>query len=316
MPGFRRDESARDSPADLAYLKVFDVQKFPIWVRYLRRLRERRTVRATIMLCLALMTATSGPVLAGRGNGGGGSAGTGGTGGAVTGATINLNTSTIAGGNGGTGGAGGVATGVRPSDGIGTGFGGNGGAGGIGALLTVPGATLTNSGTIQGGNGGPQAAEGLGLLLVVRAAPGGLGGAGIVGSGLTIINSATMTGGLGGAGARANAITFTGGSNNLTLQAGSTINGNIDVTGTLTFMQPTNATLANVVTGPGSIAKSGAGSLTLSGINPRVAPPSTPACSRCRWTIISATPRVGSPSTAARCNFSPGSQPMWRISHD
>jgi len=56
----------------------------------------------------------------------------------------------------------------------------------------------------------------------------GAGGAGIVGGGLTIINSGAIAGGLGGDGVtRANAITFTSGTNSLTLQAGSTITGNV-----------------------------------------------------------------------------------------
>ena len=60
------------------------------------------------------------------------------------------------------------------------------------------------------------------------AGAGGAGGAGVVGSGLTIINSGTIAGGLAsGGGPRANAITFTGGVNSLTLQSGSSISGNV-----------------------------------------------------------------------------------------
>ena len=51
---------------------------------------------------------------------------------------------------------------------------------------------------------------------------------GILGSGLTVINSGSITGGsAGGGGAQANAITFSGGTNVLELRSGSTINGNI-----------------------------------------------------------------------------------------
>jgi hypothetical protein len=50
----------------------------------------------------------------------------------------------------------------------------------------------------------------------------------IVGSGLTVINSGTITGGsAGGGGAQANAITFSSGTNVLELRSGSTINGNV-----------------------------------------------------------------------------------------
>jgi outer membrane autotransporter protein len=66
----------------------------------------------------------------------------------------------------------------------------------------------TGSGGVPGANGG--------------------GGVGIVGSGLTIINSGTISGGLSGEGVtRANAITFTGGTNTLELRAGSIITGNV-----------------------------------------------------------------------------------------
>lgn len=84
---------------------------------------------------------------------------------------------------------------------------------------------MNNSGSISGGNGGAAGANN------GSGAPGqaGLGGAGIVGSALTINNNGTIAGGLanGGAGVRANAITFTGGTNVLELQAGSIISGNV-----------------------------------------------------------------------------------------
>ncbi|QDB99277.1 autotransporter domain-containing protein [Mesorhizobium sp. 8] len=88
------------------------------------------------------------------------------------------------------------------------GFGGYGGAGGAGG-----GAPYTPG--IPGSSAGA----------------GGAGGVGIIGSNLTVINSGTISGGLNGSGpARANAITFTGGTNRLELQAGSTIVGNVDAT--------------------------------------------------------------------------------------
>src|SRR5699024_7910054 len=57
----------------------------------------------------------------------------------------------------------------------------------------------------------------------------GAGGAGIVGSNLTITNSGDIFGGLSGDGTtRANAIEFTSGANRLELHAGSVITGNVD----------------------------------------------------------------------------------------
>jgi autotransporter-associated beta strand protein len=189
-----------------------------------------------------------GPGLAGGGGGGGGG---GGYGAIIVGNGANSNTSTISGGSGGNGGG---------ASGSGAG-GGGGGDGGQGVLFTTSGASFTNSGSVTGGNGG---AAGTGAV----AESAGKGGAGITGSGLTIINSGSVTGGLSGDGmTRANAITFTGGANTLTLQAGSNLTGNIDVTGSLTFNQPTDATVSNVITGTGSVAKTGAGVLFLSGNN-------------------------------------------------
>jgi autotransporter-associated beta strand protein len=107
---------------------------------------------------------------------------------------------------------------------------------------------ITNSGTISGGQGSA-------------------GGAGITGAGLTILNSGTIAGGLGSDGVtRATAISFTGGSSNLTLQAGSSILGNINVVGSVTLAETVPASLSNVISGPGSLIQS-AGTLTLAGLN-------------------------------------------------
>jgi len=143
--------------------------------------------------------------------GGGGGGGAGGYGAIVTGTGASSNTSSITGGTGGNGGNASAGTG------------GSGGDGGVGIQFTTAGATFSNSGTITGGNGGTAGTGGGG-----NGNPGA-GGAGVVGSGLGIINSGTITGGLGngGAGTRANAITFTGGTNTLELRAGSTITGNV-----------------------------------------------------------------------------------------
>jgi hypothetical protein len=101
--------------------------------------------------------------------------------------------------------------------------GGNGGDGGVGAQFTTAGATFTNSGTVTGGNGGGRglSAHGNGAV--------GAGGVGVVGAGITIINSGTIAGGLSGTGARADAITFTGGTNLLNELAGANLIGNLTI---------------------------------------------------------------------------------------
>jgi uncharacterized protein with beta-barrel porin domain len=142
--------------------------------------------------------------------GGGGGGGAGGYGAIVTGGGASSNKGTITGGAGGAGGASGF------------GYAGNGGDGGVGVQFTSPNAILTNSGAVAGGAGG--------ISINFTGANGqvGSGGAGIVGAGLTVINSGSIDGGLSGDGVtRANAITFTGGTNILELQAGSSIVGNV-----------------------------------------------------------------------------------------
>ena len=55
----------------------------------------------------------------------------------------------------------------------------------------------------------------------------GAGGVGVMGANLTVINGGSIRGGLSGGLAQADAILFTGGTNSLTLQAGTTIIGNV-----------------------------------------------------------------------------------------
>jgi uncharacterized protein with beta-barrel porin domain len=169
-------------------------------------------VTTTTTNSAALSGGNGGAGGAGGGGGGGGGGGAGGYGAVVNGPSLTYtNAITISGGMGGAGGSGQGATSA----------GGNGGAGGIGVLFTNAG-TLSNSGSINGGSGG---AGGTGLGANGSA---GAGGAGIVGAGLTVINSGSITGGLSGNGAtRANAITFTGGTNTLELRPGSAITGNV-----------------------------------------------------------------------------------------
>jgi uncharacterized protein with beta-barrel porin domain len=153
----------------------------------------------------------NGTITGGTGGAGGtglaGSAGAGGDAGhgllsAIAGATLD-NTGSI------TGGSGGASGGSTFQEG------GNGGAG-----VTGTGLTVTNTGVIIGGNGG--------TVGVTNQSVIGFGGAGISGSNLTISNGGSIAGGLAGDGVtQANAITFTGGTNSLTLLSGSTISGNV-----------------------------------------------------------------------------------------
>ncbi|OQM74227.1 autotransporter outer membrane beta-barrel domain-containing protein [Manganibacter manganicus] len=185
------------------------------------------------------------------GDGGGSAGGPGGLGGdggvglSFVGEIL-TNSGTISGGSGGDGGLG--------DDFSDNGVAGRGGDGGMG--VSFSGDALTNTGTISGGAGGdggygPENLAGdggvgismdAGTLTNTNSIAGGaggvvdgddsaygMGGAGIVGADLAIINSGAISGGLAGDGAtRADAITFTGGNNRLELQAGSAITGNVD----------------------------------------------------------------------------------------
>ncbi len=144
-----------------------------------------------------------------NGGAGGGGGGAGGYGVVVNGSGLTYtNSGTISGASGGAGGG---------SNAPGAGIGGNGGDGGYGVYFTGSG-TLDNSGSITAGAAG---AAGAGTNGNGNA---GTGGVGVIGGGLTIINSGTISGGSG-----ADAIDFTGGTNTLTLQNGSTITGNIEI---------------------------------------------------------------------------------------
>jgi fibronectin-binding autotransporter adhesin len=227
----------------------------------------------------SIVTAGSGGAGGGGGNatggqasfgGYGGNGGDGGVGVSLTGAAATLNNAgTIQAGNGGAGGGGGINSGASGGNNVPGGTGGNGGNGGIGVSFATSGWSLTNSGTIQGGNGAAGGAGGAGQGGGLNGANGvgGVGGAGVSGSGLTIINSGLIAGGVAADGTQANAITFTGGSNTLTLQPGWALTGTIGVTGSVTFDQSTAVTLPNVVTGTGSVIQDGSGTLTLTGAN-------------------------------------------------
>jgi outer membrane autotransporter protein len=212
-------------------------------------------------------------------SGGGGGGGAGGYGAIVKGSGASSNSGTIAGGAGGAGGS--------ADSGAASTFGGNGGDGGVGVQFTptANGAAFTNSGTVSGGNGG--AAGGA----TRNATPGnpGAGGAGIVGAGLTVINGGTIMGGMSGDGTtRANAITFTGGSNTLELRRGFAFVGNVVGTGADTLrLGGTANSKFNVSTigaaaqfqGFGAFQKTGSSTWTLQGTNAGALP----------WTVSGGT---------------------------
>lgn len=185
---------------------------------------------------------------------------------------------------GGNGGNGGNSTGAH---------GGGGGGGGNGVSLSN--GTLTNLGSISGGNGGN---GGTGAINEYTGAGGG-GGHGVSGANLNIINTGTISAGLGGLAATpfaedgedGAAVQFTGGTNSLTLQTGSQIDG------VVWLMDNTNATITaenagltlgdgvllgngsvltvdtqedlsiGAITGDGSLSKTGSSTLFLSGQN-------------------------------------------------
>jgi autotransporter-associated beta strand protein len=236
---------------------------------------------STITNTSALAGGNGGAGGAAAGVNGGGGGGAGGYGAVVTGSGGSSNSASITGGNGGIGGAAGGAPGVHA---------GNGGDGGVGVQFTSTGATFTNSGSITGGNGG---AGGSGSGGGIAGTPGA-GGVGIVGAGLTVINSGTISGGLAGGGARANAITFTGGTNTLELRAGFLITGNVvaaSTADTLALGGTTNASFdvskigsSAQYQGFGNFQKTGTSTWTLIGTTAAVTP----------WTINAGTLAVSS----------------------
>lgn len=190
--------------------------------------------------------------------GAGGGGGAGGYGAVVTGAGESENSGSITGGNGGDGGNSGFTDLT---------FGGNGGDGGIGVFFDAPGATFTNAGSVTGGNGG----AGGGIFFMGTPGSPGFGGAGVVGSDLTIINSGAITGGMSGGDTptQANAILFTGGTNRLEILAGSTISGDVVANGTddtLTLGGNTDLSLdISPFSGFEQIEKTGGSTWTLTG---------------------------------------------------
>jgi uncharacterized protein with beta-barrel porin domain len=205
---------------------------------------------------------------------GAGGGGAGGYGVVVNGSGLTYtNGGVVAGGNGGHGGSTDLAVG---------GFGGDGGDG----IVFTGGGTLVNSSSIAGGNGG---AGGFGIISNGFA---GQGGVGVVGANLMVINSGSITGGLYGDGStRAYALQFTGGSNVLELQAGSTITGTVFGAGldTLQLGGTINSTfnisaVGTQYTGFTTFVKTGTSTWTLTGTTTQ----STP------WTINQGTLAISS----------------------
>ena len=221
-------------------------------------------------------------LLPARSNASGGGGGAGGHGATLAGSAVTVNnTGQITGGAGGAGGIGGGGAG-------GTGAPGAGGDGGIGLWSTGAGATIINGGAIVGGTGGVGGTNSNGGA----SGANGAGGAGVLGANLTLTNSGTISGGLGGDGAtRASAVEFTGGSNSLRLNAGSSLLGAVAVGSGATASIIAGAdglSLANSlllggtgtidtngfsmawsgpISGGSGLVKNGAGTLTLGGAN-------------------------------------------------
>lgn len=194
------------------------------------------------------------------GGAGGGGAGANGLNVSAPGVNVTSGGS-ITGGAGGAGGEGGFG-------GFIAGQGGGGGDGGNGLRITSKGAsTITNAGSIIGGRGGSGGEGGFTSLEGQEASGGnGLGGAGVIGSNLTIVNTGLIEGGLSGDETnRANSITFNGGQNNLDISTG-TLTGDIAINaGVLNFNQQKAATLKNNVVGAGDVTFGGKGTLTVNG---------------------------------------------------
>ena len=226
-----------------------------------------------------------------NGNGGaGGTGGNGGTGGAggvggagISGSNFSVNnqvSGTISGGAGGVGyygGVGGSATGGNSygnnGDGGTGGNGGTGGAGGVGgAGVTGSSFTLTNRGTIRGGDGGTAGYGGDGGngsgggwngipgATGTNGANGsmgvaGAGGVGVVSTGnATIINYGAIFGGLAdnGNGPRADALNLSGAGNTLRLETNSMIYGNV-ISNALTTVAG-DSTITGLFANSGSVA--------------------------------------------------------------
>jgi outer membrane autotransporter protein len=213
------------------------------------------------------------------GNGGdyGGMAGSGGHGLTLnrTGADITIQ-SIVTGGNGGSGGSGSIR-------------GGNGGGAGAGVVLggayggtvVVQGTVVGGNGAAGGANGGWDSSGGLGIsamqggtIIVESAVRGGNGGgsagggAAIYGGDVTVTlgSTAVVEGGLSRDGSnRAASLVMSG---RLNIDAGARLVGDIYANvGRLSINPSTSFTLDQAIRGSGLVAKTGGGTLILTGVN-------------------------------------------------
>ena len=224
----------------------------------------------------------------GQASNNGGNGGLGGIGARFEGSGASFtNSRTVTGGAGGNGGNGGNSPGGNNHN---VGNGANGGNGGAGVQFNVGGGSFTNSGMVMGGNGGTAGIGGTDPNRKGTNGTMGLGGVGISGTGLGLVNSGSVVGGLAGDGVtRANAIMFTGGTNSLTLEAGSSIIGNVvafSAADTFALGGATNASFdvtqlgaAAQYQGFGVFQKTGTSTWTLTGTNTDVMP----------WAIVQGT---------------------------
>lgn len=171
-------------------------------------------------------------------NKGGGGGGAGGGEGQIVNTTGPLGSSQ--GGAGGRGGNG--AAGLNGGHGGGGGGGGSGAAVAAGLFATVPGGvtiqggiggsagTGETAGSPGGGGHGVRLGDGASLTNdgMIQGGNGAVGGVGVRGSGVSIVNAGNIAGGFASDGTtRANAILFSGGTNALTLESGAIMTGNV-----------------------------------------------------------------------------------------
>lgn len=274
----------------------------------------------------------------GSSNAGGGNRSGGGGGAGVVlqqGGVLDLNGASVIGGDGGSGGGnggGGVVTNAAADITItgGTVTGGRGndaGSGGAGLQMSS-GGTVNNAGTIQGGDSDgaisyySDAAGGFGSGGAAGWIPNvllrGVGGAGIIGTGLSITNSGTIAGGDGGSNGPANAITFTGGANFLgntgTITGGIGVQGGsfapalasstigstpLTIGGPLTFASGTQYVVRLSPAANDSTTVSGAATLTGASVNAQFASGSYVAK---QYTILTATDLGGTEFASLSAN--------------
>ncbi|WP_293863513.1 autotransporter-associated beta strand repeat-containing protein [uncultured Alsobacter sp.] len=133
---------------------------------------------------------------------------------------------------------------------------GDSGRGGVGIDATGGSITVSAGGRVEGGDAGAVSEGGtLG------------GGVGISGQAVAVDLSGTVSGGLFGA-IRANAFSFQGGGNSLTIRSGAVINGGIGLqSGASLTVTNAGAFTLSSIDGGGALTKTGAGNLVLSGAN-------------------------------------------------